>query len=114
MLKRCQVLLSDWMVDYIKFVAEKFDVSFSEVVRSGLCVYFAQTISNMYPKVEFGLEERKRIKAIEKISSEGKGESVEELHNMISRIYFEARKAIEFRLIQEKKKGKKNKKSRTA
>jgi len=37
-LKRYQVLLSDWLEDYIKFLSDKYDVSTSELIRIQLCI----------------------------------------------------------------------------
>ncbi len=101
MLKRCQVLLNDWLVEYIKAVAEEYDVSFSEVLRSGFCVYLIQTISGMFPEAELRLDEKNRIETLKKgLSGE---DSREQLHSLISQLYFEARRAVEYRMKQKKK-----------
>jgi hypothetical protein len=33
MLKRCQILLTDWQQEYIRDTAQRYDLSFSEVTR---------------------------------------------------------------------------------
>ena len=38
MLKRHQILLNDWLVEYIKNCSDRYDISFSEVIRLTLCV----------------------------------------------------------------------------
>ncbi len=37
MLKRYQVLLPDWLEDYVKLLADKYDLSFSEIIRTIIC-----------------------------------------------------------------------------
>ena len=101
MLKRCQVLLSDWLVDYIKDNAEKFDVSFSEVIRLSLCMQFGSWISQNYPNHKFAFDQKKLKKAMQAVYEENG--SREDEHKLMSKIYFEARKAIEFALSKEKK-----------
>ena len=101
MLKRQQVLLSDWLVDYIKFLSEKFDLSFSEVIRGTLSLQFLNTISTLYPKHKPALSNNEISKIL--LSASKKKQTEEELRRLISKIYFEARKAIEFRLAAARK-----------
>lgn len=55
MLKRYQVLLPDWMEDYIKFLVERHDVSFSEIIRAELCFSFLNTIIKLCPEYKSGI-----------------------------------------------------------
>ena len=101
MLKRYQVLLNDWLADYIKLLSEKYDASFSEVIRLSLCMEYAYTISLRYPEYTTKLNHKRVINEMnELIKSE---RFLEENHKIISRTYFEARKAIEFALEKERK-----------
>ena len=101
MLKRHQVLINDWLAEYIRHCGEKYDVSFSEVIRLTLCVEIGRNIAKHHPKYKFGISE----KEIEKMclpNSKKKDIDLDERHRFISKVYFEARKAIEFALKQEK------------
>lgn len=100
MLKRHQVLLSDWIEDYIKFVAEKYDLSSSAVIRVhvALGIIFATTALNPEYKVNFRGEE---FQELAKKASKGELDDAD-AHQVISRILFEARKAEEFRLAKNK------------
>ena len=84
MLKRHQILLDDWQVEYIKLVTETHDISFSD-----------------YPNYKAGID-LKSLKRIKDLSLYKK-RSEEGFHKGLSNIYFEARKAVEFRLKQKKK-----------
>lgn len=101
MLKRQQVLLTDWLVDYIKFISEKYDVSFSEIIRITLCLQLGRLISLIFPKHKFDISEQEFIKILKR--AEKRKRTEEEQHRLISRIYFEARKTIESRLHEMKK-----------
>ena len=105
MLKRCQVLLTDWMIEYLRFIAGRHDVSFSEVIRMGLAVYFTDTINAMYPRAGFGVDKKAIVKALAR-ERKVKGRK-DEFDRLASRIYFEARKAVEYRMAQEARKAKK-------
>ena len=105
MLKRHQVLLTDWLADYIKFLAEMYDASFSEVIRLSLCMEYAHTISLRYPGYKTKLNHKKTIGELNELIRTERFS--EQNHKIISQTYFEARKAIEFAL--EKAKGSKKK-----
>lgn len=94
MFKRCQILLTDWQEEHYKMVAKKYDVSFSEMIRLGLCldILFATKIT--YPKHKIGINQdllRKAIKAKKIINKM----EMEKFHKLISKIYFESRKAAD-------------------
>ena len=101
MLKRYQVLLNDWLADYIKVLAEKYDASFSEVIRLSLCMEYAYTISLRYPGFKTKLNHKKVIEEMNTLIKTKKFE--EGRHKIMSGTYFEARKAIEFALEKERK-----------
>ncbi|NIO48501.1 MAG: hypothetical protein GTN73_03540 [Candidatus Aminicenantes bacterium] len=105
MLKRYQVLLPDWLEDYIKFLSDKYDLSFSEVIRVEICIAIINTISMLYPNYKFGITPEEILNMIKKDVQENMEK--EEEHRMLSKIYFETRKAIEHRFYEEKKKKKK-------
>ena len=101
MLKRYQVLLNDWLVDYIKTFAEKYDMSFSEIIRIMLCLQSGAWITSVYPDYKFKIN----LKEIEKqLRILNKKKTLEEdEHKLASKIYFEARKAIDFFYTQRKR-----------
>ena len=101
MLKRQQVLLTDYLVDYIKYNAEKFDISFSELLRLSLCVQFGNWIAANYPHCKFDFTQKRISKLLKKIY--GKKRREDEHHRLISEVYFETRKAIEYAMAHEKK-----------
>ncbi|MGD9014842.1 MAG: hypothetical protein PVI33_02310 [Candidatus Omnitrophota bacterium] len=100
MLKRYQVLLNDWLADYIKVLAEKYDASFSEVIRLSLCMEYAHTIPLRYPGYKTKLNPKEIIRKVNKTAK--LKQFKEEEHKLMSQVYFEARKAVEFALEKEK------------
>jgi hypothetical protein len=108
MLKRNQVLLNDWLVDIIKDMADKYDLSFSEVIRIFLCIQLGKMISYAYPEYDYNLVYKETEKIVRRKNS-GKSMSMEDLHTQISRLYFECRKAAEFWHEQEHKASKERK-----
>jgi len=104
-LKRYQVLLPDWLEDYIKYLADKYDLSFSEVIRVELCIAIINTISKLHPDYKLGITPEKILEMIKKDVQENMERDEE--HRILSKIYFETRKAIEHRFSQEKKQKKK-------
>ncbi len=107
MLKRFQVLLPDWLEDYVRYLVDKYDLSFSEVIRAEICCSIISSVASLYPSYKPGLT----IDDIfQKIKDNSLYESTrEDVHRIISSLYFEARKAAEYRIKQEKKLGKKKK-----
>lgn len=102
MLKRQQILLTDWLSEFIKFISERYDISFSEVVRAAICIVFSHMTSVMYPGYKLVFTEKDIARVVKKINR-SKNKEEEELHKLISRIYFEGRKATEFVLTQVRK-----------
>ncbi len=106
MLRRYQVLLPDWLEDYIKFVADRYDLSFSEAIRMELCISILNMIPQVFPEHKPNIS-GKDISNYVKHNAEQEMEK-EEHHRLMSKVYFEARKAVEFRLNKEKKQKKLN------
>jgi len=103
MLKRYQVLLEDWQEQYIKNRADKFDLSFSEVIRVDICVAIIAITTTLYPKYKPGISLAKILGELRK--QLGKIDIHEtSIHRHLSVIYYEARKAAEYRAKQESKK----------
>ncbi|MBD3246018.1 MAG: hypothetical protein GF333_03310 [Candidatus Omnitrophica bacterium] len=102
MLKRYQVLLKDYLAEYIQYIGREYDLSFSETIRVALSLHFCEVISGMYPKKTFGVDTKEMTKAVKQ--SREHPEDLENLHKLISQAYFEARKAIEYRMTDVTKK----------
>lgn len=104
MFKRYQVLLPDWLEDYIKYLVNEFDLSFSEVIRVELCISILITISKIFPEYKPGITGEEIANLIEQNIK--KPLEREETHRIMSKIYFETRKAVEYRLKKSEKKKK--------
>lgn len=100
MLKRCQVLLANWQTNFLKIISERYDFSFSEATRLMLSIGYLFSVSAVYPKYKHKVNK----KLLDKLTNLNTTE--EERYNILSTIYFEARKAGEFRLANVKKQGK--------
>jgi hypothetical protein len=96
MLRRCQVLLEDWQLEYIKNVAQLYDFSFSEVLRICLSEGFMHVINALHPEYKPGITKKYFAQMAKK--GVNSNTPLEEKHKFISKIYFEARKAVEYRL----------------
>ena len=105
MLKRYQVLLPDWLEDYHKLLVDRYDLSFSEVLRIALCIEVLTMVPLLCPEYKPGITAEEISKLIKKKLKETMDQ--DELHKFMSKIYFEARKAVEYRLAKEKKQEKK-------
>lgn len=93
---RYQVMLSDWMGDYVKFIADRYGLSASDVIRGHMCFGFLYAISMMYPEYKPELASKEFVKLAEKMKNDDLND--EEFYQFTSKIIFETRKAVEFRL----------------
>ena len=105
MLKRYQVLLPDWLEDYVKLLVDKYDLSFSEIIRTMMCNWIITSVPTLHPELKLGVTPKDIIDMV-KTEAQLNMEQ-EDMHRMLSKIYFESRKAAEYRIAQEKKKKKK-------
>jgi len=99
-LKRYQVLIPDWLEEYIKWGVKKYRLSFSELIRLEICQAVITYICERHPEYKSGYTMKDHLKDVSRFE---KGEmNPEDLDRIISTIYFEARKAIEYRFAKEK------------
>ncbi len=105
MLKRYQVLLPDWLEDYVKLLVDKYDLSFSEIIRAIMCNWILASVPNIYPELKLGITPKDIIEMVKAEAQDNMKR--EDMHRMLSKIYFESRKAAEYRIAQERKKKKK-------
>lgn len=101
MLKRYQILMDDWLADYFKFIAEKFDFSFSEMIRLSLCKHIIDVTPIVFPKYKIKLDE-KIFRNIAKNRDIVGSIDTEEHHRFISTLYFEAQKIMEMWMEEDK------------
>jgi len=94
MLKRYQVLLPDWLENYIIQIAELFDLSFSEIIRTEICFSILASTKSLYPKYKMEITP----KEILEIAQNQQVAEEEDKHRFLSKLYFETRKAAEYRL----------------
>ena len=99
--KKYQVLLGNWMEDYLKFICERFDLNFSSVIRVYMCLGILFALSNTQLDYKIDLPKDELLKLSKKVSKDELLE--EEIHQLLSKIVFETRKAVEYRLSKEKK-----------
>lgn len=112
MLKRYQIFLEEWQIDYIKKIAEIHDQSFSEILRVILCEGIMGIVSALHPEYKLKLTQKEFANMIR--SSADPKTPADEVHAHLSKIYFETRKALEYRMealnkIQPKNPNKKRK-----
>ena len=100
MLKREQILLTDWLSDWFRYAAKKYDLSFSELIRITLCLQIGEWVKKQFPKYNFDFSEQEMTKEFNKLLK-GK-HSAAHLHKHFSNLYYEARKATEFLITKEK------------
>ena len=108
MLKRHQVLLEDWVVDHLKKISNKYDISFSEAIRLMLCLQIPKLVKIAYPEVNIKTLDKELVKIIKAVNADKM--DIGCLHKVISKIYFNARKAMELWSQEENKKTKVKKK----
>ncbi len=96
MYKRQQVLINDWLADHYKIVANKYDFSYSEVIRITMCLIALKNIEiALNKKTQYKKLDTKFTKIIKDINING-NINAEEMHRLLAEIYSETKKAIEF------------------
>ncbi len=94
MLKRYQVLLPEWLEENIKYIADEYDLSFSEIVRGEICFATLTALMHLYPEYKADITTEEILDRF-KNQTQDKLER-EDLHRILSKIYFETRKAVEY------------------
>jgi len=102
MLKRCQVLLTDWLADYANLITEVYDISFSEAVRVLMCVGAMAAITELESKHKPSVSIKKMLVTLRNITPGKLKEGI--FHRQLSELYHEARKTIEVRMAWRKRK----------
>ena len=95
MLKRYQVLLPDWLEEYIKIGVESYGFSFSEIIRLQICFSILTQIPEIHPEYSPKVSVKDILKTIHSASIDHVDKK--SFDSFVSQIYFETRKAIEYR-----------------
>jgi len=98
--KTYQVLLEDWLSDYIEFLSKRYDLSISSVIRTHICLAILSTIPLIYPEHKF-VSLDNELRELAKMTAK-KDTDEADIHKVISKVLFEARKAVEFRRSKNK------------
>lgn len=99
MQKRIQAVLPDWLEEYINFIADKYDISVSEAIRAQICLAVISLVSEVYPDYESEFTAKDIFESVGQFDREKIDR--EKFLKLLSKTYFEARKAVEFRLKKE-------------
>ncbi len=99
--KKYQVILPDWMADYLEPTAETYELTISEVLRLEICFGILAATQQFFPEYE----QKASLAEIFKQHQDTKPKDIdsEQFHKNISKIFFETRKAVEFRMEKLKK-----------
>ena len=98
--KRIQAVLPDWLEEYINFIADKYDISVSEAIRSQICLAIISLVTEVYPDYETEFTAKNIYQSVNQFDSDKIDR--EKFLKLLSKTYFEARKAVEFRLKKER------------
>ena len=100
MQKRIQAVLPDWLEEYINFIADKYDISISEAIRTQICLAVIGLVVEVYPDYDSEFTAKDIYESVAQFN--GDALDREQFLKLLSKTYFEARKAVEFRLKKEK------------
>lgn len=98
MLKRYQVLLTEWQGEYLKDISERYDQSFSEIIRVLISQSFLHLIPLLEPGYKSPITEKELLRMTKKVADPNTSDA--EKHSLVSKLYFEARKAVEYRQMK--------------
>ena len=90
-----QVLLPKWLEQHVKSRAIRTDMSYSEVIRIQICVAIISFHKVQFPDYQSPMTVDYISSRIKKIDA--KDISKEELQEFVSDLYYETRKALEYR-----------------
>ena len=105
MLKRYQVLLPEWLEEHVRYISDRFDLSFSEVIRGEICFATLVAIRLLHPEYKPDMTPDEIISQTKKVEKDELKR--EDLHRHLSKLYFETRKAIEYWLEKDQTRKKK-------
>ena len=98
MVKKFQVFMPKWLSDHIKVFEDKSGISFSEAIRVYICLGVICVVDVLYADYKPDLSIKSICKEIKSFSRKTDREYIKE---SLSQLYFEARKAVQFRTKKE-------------
>jgi hypothetical protein len=104
-MKSYQVLLPRWLERPIKKRVDRLEVSFSEVLRIQVCLTVLAFQKILFPEYEPGVKLEDFLNSIKDLIYND--HKKDEILDLYSDIYYETRKALEYREKEEKKAEKK-------
>ncbi len=99
MVEKFQVLLPEWLADYVHYLADKYDMKISEVIRiqvSSAALFMAKSL---HPEFKSDIKIEQVVNGMAEHANKNDKEKVERL---VSKLLFETRKAVEYRMGKEK------------
>ncbi len=99
--KKFQVILPDWLTDYIEIISEEYELNISDVLRLEISLGILSATQQFFPEYK----QKASLAELFKKSQDIKPKDVDraQFHKNISKILFETRKAVEFRMEKLKK-----------
>ncbi len=104
MLKRHQVLLEDWQVEYMQTIAESYGISLSEALRMLVSMGTLNIVGMVNPEYKMGVSLKEVEQGIRRFGATAAKR--ENKYKDLSQLYFEARKAAEYRMTKIRPKNK--------
>jgi len=98
MVEKFQVLLPEWLADYIHYLADTYDMKISEVIRIQISAAALFMAMRLYPEFKAEIEIDQVAAAMAEHANKHDKEKVERI---VSKLLFETRKAIEYRMEKE-------------
>ena len=92
------MLFPDWLVDHYKFISKKLNISFSEMIRLGMCMHLGNIFKELYPNYKCEIDSKELAKAFKTLFQNK--ENKEYFAALKSKIYLEAKNAVKFRAKQ--------------
>ena len=99
MVEKFQVLLPEWLADYVHYLADKYDMKISEVIRIQVSAAALFMAKSLHPEFKTDMEIEQVVAGMAEHANIKDKEKVERL---VSKLLFETRKAVEYRMDQEK------------
>lgn len=94
MLKRYQVLLPDWLEEHLEYLCSIYDLSFSEIIRGQICFSTLNAVLYLHPEYKAEIRPEEILKMFKEQDKNKLDRG--EMHRILSRIYFETRKAVDY------------------
>ena len=92
MLRRKQVMMTDWLDDMVKFIAKSYDLSYSEFVRIAVGYHIAEVMAAKKPGCKLTITPKKIAYITDKYDADKS--SLEENRQLIADIYFQTKRII--------------------